>query len=81
MRKLIFVLCLFAFACEDKKDEPKKAPPSVMKVVSSTAMEYDSCAQMTVYHDEERKTTCYVVAGCDGRGAISCLKDDLATQK
>lgn len=81
MRKLIFVLCVLAFGCDDpKKEEPKKAISGLIEV-GTISVSYDSYAQLSVYHDDNNKVTCYVLVGYDGRGAINCLKDDLATQK
>lgn len=75
---LIFAsVCLFALGCDDTPKESKPKPPETsltLNGASVVARNNDTCTEVQTYRDPKRGVTCYVLLGCDGRGAITCLK-------
>lgn len=82
MRKLLYIAALFVLGCEDP------APTKITKMVphQTSIGQLDDYSNLVTVHDDERKTTCYVVlpkynCGGDCSRSISCVKDEVVTQK
>jgi hypothetical protein len=76
---LLFTTVLVACAVgyDDKNDPPKlPSPPATLSLTGSNHLDYNSCSEVQTHRDAKHGVTCYVILGCDGRAAISCLKQE-----
>ena len=71
---LITAACLLVLGCDDPKANKPTPPAPTLNQTGSMHLAYDSCSEVQMHRDPKHGVTCYVLLGCDGRGAISCLK-------
>ena len=71
---LIAAAFLLVLGCDDPKENKPKPPPATLNLTGANHLDYDSCSEVQTHRDAKHGVTCYVLLGCDGRGAISCIK-------
>lgn len=72
---LLILGMVLVVGCDEEPGPPKPPVPSAsLKLVGDTSFSTKSCMDVLTFRDSEKGVTCYALTGCDGRGAISCLK-------
>lgn len=57
-----------------KQERKQLEDSNPLQVVGAKHFNYETCSEVITFRDTQKGVTCYALMGCDGRGAISCLK-------